>query len=134
MSVQGRVLSRRAQVIGWLCAIGIALLFFELAQSLPYMPADWWQPERDLGPGRFDLRIMVSDPGLIGWVGGWGYLASFLWTPWAFWKAGAAYRRSIPFHASERVILALVPTLFVGLQAFVRLTPLRYAGYQYPLL
>ena len=134
MSAETRVLSRRTQLIGWLCAIGIALLFLELAASLPYMPAEWWQPARDLGPNRFSLREMISDPGLLGWIGGWGYLASFLWMPWAFWKAGMAYRRAVPFHPAERVLLALVPTLFGALQALVRLTPLRYAGYQYPLL
>jgi hypothetical protein len=122
------------RVIGWLCVVGIAAVIVEMVMVLPYLPESWWTPPEQLRlpPGHFDLRgAGVMHPGLIGWFGAWGYLASWVWLPLAGWRAIQAARGGQASSSEERVLLALVSTLLVVLQALLRLTPLKY---EYPLV
>ena len=127
------VLGRRLRILGWVCVVGIALVIIEMAASLPHMPELWWTPPEEvhLPPGQFDLREMFMHPGLLGWVGGWGYLAAFGWIPLALLRAMRAIRNRIPFRSDERMLIVLVPTLFAVVQGLLRLTPLKYG---YPLI
>ena len=128
------MLSRRMRVIGWLCVAGIAAVIVEMTMVMPYLPASWWVPpeQTSLPPGHVDLRgFGVMHPALLGWVGAWGYMASWVWLPVAGWRAMRAKSRGQACSSSERVLLVLVPTLLVVLQALLRLTPLKYG---YPLV
>jgi hypothetical protein len=127
------VLGRRLRILGWICVVGIAFVIIEMAAALPSMPELWWTPpeKAQLPPGQFDLRMMYMHPGLLGWVGGWGYLAAFGWIPLAVWRAIRARRTGVRFRSDERVMLLLVPTLFAVVQGLLRLTPLKYG---YPLI
>jgi len=130
---EGRsVLGRAASILGWFCVVGSALVIVDMAQSLPFMPEEWWRPasQVQLPPGRFDLRTMVICPGPIGWSGAWGYLLSLVWLPYAFWRALRAARAGAQLATQDRVLLALVPFLIVVVQVLLRATPLKYG---YPL-
>jgi hypothetical protein len=130
---RSRAIGRPGRLIGWFCAAGIALVIIEMVSILPWLPDCWWisPGERVLRPGEIDLRYGVMHPGLMGWLGAWGYLASWIWFPVSLWRALRAQRRGIPLQSEERVLLALVPSLFCVAEAILRLTPLRYA---YPLV
>jgi hypothetical protein len=73
----------------------------------------------------------VMHLGLVGWLGAWGYLAAIVWIPLAVWRARQARRRGLHLGSHARVLLVLVPTLFLVVQALLRLTPLKY---DYPLV
>jgi hypothetical protein len=119
---------------GWVCAVGIACVVLEMAAILPYLREELWTPpdQLQLRPGQFDIRNMgVMHFGLLGWFGAWGYMASIVWIPLAAWRGYRARQRGAVFLPEERVLLALVPTLFLIAQALLRLTPLKY---EYPLV
>jgi hypothetical protein len=121
------------RLVGWLCVIGIAGVIVELVTILPYMQDEWSARAAQpiLGPGHFDLRMGIISPGPIGWLGMWGYLAAVVWMPLAAWRAFQAKRQGIPLGTSARILLALVPALFLVVQALLRFTPL---GEEYPLV
>ena len=124
-----RVLSRRMRIAGWVCAAGIACVIIEMAMVLPYMLEEWSTPPEqvELAPGQFDLRgLGVMHPGLLGWLGAWGYMATFIWIPLATWRGIQAKRRGVPSRSHERVVFVLVIALFLVAQALLRLTPLKY--------
>ena len=128
------VLGRGMRLAGWVCVVGIACVIIEMLTVLPYMPDAWWTPPALLGlrEGQFDLRgIGVMHPGLLGWLGGWGYLLAFAWFPLAIWRSIRGSRRGTALRSEERILLVLVPTLFLAAQALLRLTPLKY---EYPLI
>jgi hypothetical protein len=130
----GHALGRGMRLLGWACVVGIACVIIEMLTVLPYLPEIWWTPPEQvrLPPGQVDLRGMgVMHPGLLGWLGTWGHLAAFVWIPLALWRAYQTVRRGTPLESEERVLLALVPTLFVLAEALLRLTPLKY---EYPLV
>jgi hypothetical protein len=110
----------------------LSFVMVDMAVQLPYMPEELWQPEssRVLAPNEFDLRMMVICPGPVGWLGLWGYLLSLVWLPVAGYFAWRSARAQVPFRRSERVLLMLIPTLIVVVQAVFHLTPLKYG---YPL-
>jgi len=127
-----RALGKALSVIGWLCVVLVPLVILDMVDSLAYMPEAWWRPAEGtpLSLGQFDLRMMVICPGFRGWLGGWGYLISLVWMPIAAWRAWRARRAGIGFVPQERILLLLIPTLFLAVQCLLRLTPL---GYAYPL-
>jgi hypothetical protein len=84
-----------------------------------------------LAPGEFDFRIVIICPGLTGWFGAWGYMASWLWLPYAARRAVRASRAGTLLAAGDRVLLAAVPLLIVVVQLLLRGTPLKYG---YPLV
>jgi hypothetical protein len=130
----GRALGRGMGLVGWVCVVGITCVIIEMVTVLPYLPEAWWTPPEELrlAPGQFDLRGMgVMHPGLLGWLGTWGHLAAFVWIPLALWRTHQAARRGVQLGPEERVLLALVPTLFLVAEALLRLTPLKY---EYPLV
>ena len=139
MTEQGTTVRRGAFsgvmcLAGWLCAIGIACVIIEMVTLLPYLENEYEaQPaQSDLGQGQVDLRGMgIMHPGPLGWLGGWGYLASLAWMPLAAWQAFRAKRQGIALGLHAGVLLVLVPTLFLAAQALLRLTPLKY---EYPLV
>ncbi len=119
-------------ILGCTCAALLPLAILDMAMQLPYMPEAWWQPEGKVQlPGQFDLRTTIICPGPIGWLGGWGYLLTLVWIPLAAYRVWHASRGGVPFRRSERVLLALIPTLVVVIELMVHLTPLRY-GYPLP--
>lgn len=131
---EGVAFGRPMRIVGWLCVIGTACVIIEMVTVLPYMQDEWRRPpgELQLPPGQFDFRGMgIMHPGLLGWFGAWGYLAAFPWIPIAVWRAYRARRRAIPIESQARVLLVLVPTLFLLAQALLRLTVLKY---EYPLI
>jgi hypothetical protein len=131
---QARAFGTTMRFVGWACVVGIACVIIEMVTVLPYLPEHWWIPpdQLRLSPGQFDLRGMgYMHPGLLGWFGQWGYLASFAWMPLAVWRARQVTRRGTGLTGQERVLLAVVPTLFLITQALLRLTPLKY---EYPLV
>ena len=104
------VLGRGMRVAGWLCVAGIACVIIEMVTILPYMPEAWWTPPELLGlrEGQVDLRgVGVMHPGLLGWLGGWGYLLAFAWFPAAVWRSTQARRRGMVLRSDERVLLVL---------------------------
>jgi hypothetical protein len=130
--------SRRAfggavTILGFVCALLVPLAIVDMATQLPFMPEEWWQPLGEVArpPGQFDLRTMVICPGLVGWLGGWGYLLSIVWIPLAGFRAWRASRSGPVLRSHERVLLALVPTLIIVVELILHLTPLKYG---YPLL
>ena len=128
------VLGRGMRLAGWVCVVGIASVIIEMVTVLPYIPEAWWTPPALLGlrEGQFHLRgVGVMHPGLLGWLGGWGYLLAFAWIPMAIWRSTRARRRGVALRSDERILLALVPTLFLAAQGLLRLTPLKY---EYPLI
>jgi hypothetical protein len=127
----GDAFGRAMHFVGWVCVIGIAFVIVEMVTVLPYL-----QDERartaSLKEGQCDLRGMgVMDLGPLGWIGTWGYVTAFAWIPLAIWRASQAGRRGLHLGRQARVLLVLVPTLFLVVQALLRLTPLRYG---YPLV
>jgi hypothetical protein len=128
-----RILGGFLLVLGWFCVLAIPLAIFDMIQMLPEMSEPRWQPPAEgagVSGGQFDLRMMVICPGPLGWLGGWGYLASLVWLPIAGWQAWRGRRAGTPFGFHERVLFTLIPVLVVVVQALLRLTPLRHA---YPL-
>jgi len=119
--------------LGWICAVLLPLLIIDMAVQLPYMPEEWWRPAGDvpLLPGHFDLRTMAICPGLVGWLGGWGYLFSLIWIPLAGFRGWRATRAGVRWQPSERILLVLIPTLIIVVELIQHLTPLKYG---YPLL
>jgi hypothetical protein len=69
--------------------------------------------------------------GLLGWLGAWGYLAAFAWIPLAIWRVHKLRRQGLRLGSHARVLLVLVPTLFLVAQALLRLTVLKH---EYPLI
>ncbi len=127
-----RILGRASVILGWFCVLAMPLAIVDMVKSLPEMET-WWHPPADgaaMSTGQFDLRMMVICPGPLGWLGGWGYLASLAWLPFAGWQAWRGRRAGIPFEFHERVLVTVIPVLVVVVQLLLRLTPLRYA---YPL-
>jgi hypothetical protein len=128
------LLSRRMHVVGWLCALGIGLMIFDLVRFLPELPQHWWSPEKPpqlVGNGlQFDLRVMRADLGL-AWLGQWGYLGALMWLPCAsvrVWRATRAGRRASP---SERILFATLCVLLVAISGLVHFTPLRYPTFNF---
>jgi hypothetical protein len=122
------------RIAGWLCAAGIACVIIEMATVLPYLAEEYSRPSQNapLPPGQFDLPgLGVMHPGLLGWVGAWGYMAAFIWMPLAVWRAIRARRSGVRLQWDDRVVLVLVVALFLAVQLLLRLTPLRY---EYPLV
>jgi hypothetical protein len=117
-------------IVGWLCVIGIVLLAVDMVETLPFMPEPWWRSTADvpLTAAQFDLRMMIICPGIVGWLGAWAYLGAFVWIPLAAWRVVRGGRVGISPTRGDRVLLALVPTLVVGVECLLRLTPLHY-GY-----
>jgi hypothetical protein len=119
-------------ILGYVCASLLPLSILDMAVQLPYMPEEWWRPVgAALPPNHFDLRMMVICPGPVGWLGMWGNLFAWVWTPVAFYLAWRAARAGTPFRPSERVLLVLIPTLIIVIELILHLTPLKYG---YPLL
>jgi hypothetical protein len=129
----GTVLGRGLRVTGWLCAASIACVIIELVTVLPYMQQVWSTPPGQLSaPDLFDLRSMaIMDPGILGWIGSWGYYGSYAWILVAGWRAYQSRRMGCPFGTEVRILLLLVPTLLLVTQGLLRLTVLRYG---YPLV
>ncbi len=132
MELKKRVLGRVARAVGWWCVVGLALLIVDMASNLPTIPDEWWLPPEQvqLPPGGFDLRVMIMCPGPVGWLGSWGYMTSWLWLPYAIWRAVHASRAGVGLARGERVLLAVVPLLILVVQLLLRGTPLKYG---YPL-
>jgi hypothetical protein len=132
-STKAEAFSPKLQLMGWLCVPGIGCLLVEMMTQLPYMPEAWWAPagQTPLPPGKFDLRWAFIDPGLLGWLGGWAYLAAWIWVPVAIWRSVRANRSGIALRPLERVLLLLVPAPLALVQGLLRLTPLKYG---YPLI
>ena len=133
MKQESNVLGPVARVVGWWCVVSLALLIVDMAMNLPGLPADWWLPpeQAHLAPGGFNLRLMIICPGLSGWLGLWGYMASWLWLPYAAWRAVRDFRGGRSFPTRDRVLLAAVPLLIVVVQLLLRAPPLQYG---YPLV
>ena len=128
------VLGRGMRIAGWVCVTGTACVIIEMVTVLPYLPEAWWTPPALLAlrEGQFDVRgLGVMHPGLLGWVGAWGYLLAFAWIPIAIWRCTHAWRRGLALRADERILLVLVLALFLAAQGLLRLTPLKY---EYPLI
>ena len=118
---------------GWACLIGIALIVKELVSLLPYLPEHWWRaadPIRPIPGGiEIDLRTMFVDFSGIGWLGGWGYVASFVWVPVAVLRAIQARRRGDAGTRGQRILLASQCSVLLATLALVHLTPLHYPQY-----
>jgi hypothetical protein len=126
------------RIVGWLCLVGVALVIYDLVTFLPWLPEHWWHPEqppRVVGHGmQFDLRTMIVDFFGLGWIGSWGYIASFVWIPVAvsrFIRSRQQGRAALP---SERIILVALCLLLVAVSLLVHLTPLHYADFNIPVL
>ncbi len=134
MTDQTRILGRVATGIGVFCVVGLTLVIVDMAQTLAFLPEHWWRPPDDqaMSPFQFDLRHMgVICPGPIGWLGAWGYLISWLWLPFATWRAIRGSRSGVRLRPRERVLLTVVPLQILAVQLLLRATPLKYA---YPLV
>ena len=130
---QKPVFGRVATAVGVFCVVGLALVIIDMAQTLPLMPEEWWHPPEEVHtpPFQFNLRMMVICPGPIGWLGMWGYLVSWVWLPYAAWRALRASRSGARLLSRERILLAVVPLQILVVQVLLRATPLKYA---YPLV
>ena len=137
MPGEASLLGRRMTQVGWACAVGIALVLFDLLALLRSLPAAWWFP--DAGPQvtpsgiGFDLRLMEVHFGL-AWLGAWGYLVSLLWLPVAVTKLVRARSRTERATTQDRLVILTVALLLGVTTALHHLTPLRYPGYNIPLL
>jgi hypothetical protein len=133
MSTDPPVLGLKARIVGWLCVVGMVLVIIEMLTNLPFMPENWWQAEDavTLPPGHFDLRLMIICPGPIGWSGAWGYLAAWIWLPYALWRWVNAARAGVAVLPQERILIAIALLLVLGIQVLLRGTPLKYG---YPLM
>jgi hypothetical protein len=126
-------LGKPAIILGCVSAALLPLLILDMAVQLPYMPEEWWRPEGAVPgpPGSFDLRMMVICPGMVGWLGLWGYLFALAWMPLAAYRAWRARRSGASLRSYERILLATIPTLIIVIELIHHLTPLKYG---YPLL
>jgi hypothetical protein len=119
-------------VVGVLCILGMAGVIVEMTSALEWLPPGWWLPEdRPRPPGTFEFREAWIHPGLFGWLGGWGYLASWIWLPLVAWQLLRAKRRGLALRPVDRVLPIVVALQIVAVQCLLRLTPLRYG---YPLI
>ncbi|MET0555041.1 MAG: hypothetical protein ABW221_18510 [Vicinamibacteria bacterium] len=122
-------LSRRMVVIGAFCALGIAAVLTEMLALLPYL----LEEEREraaratTGTGISFEGLSIICPGLIGWLGFWGYLASWVWLPLAVWRVSRS--DSTGRRGRDRLLPLLVALEILALQCVLRLTPLQREGY-----
>ena len=134
MTDNGRgIWGRKMQIAGCLCAVGVALVIFDLVRFLPDLPEDWWHPEQPprvdaQGGMTFDTRAMSVDFGL-AWLGDWGYLGALVWIPTALTRAVLAWRRGRGSAASERILFLTLCSLMLATWCLMHLTPLRYPSY-----
>ena len=120
-------------VVGMLCALGIAGAMAEMLATLAYLT----EAVRTLGATAPATSVSFKGmsiicPGLIGWLGAWGYLASWIWLPTATWRIRRRHREGKPLRSLDLFLPALVGIEIVLLQCLLRLTPLAAEGY--PLL
>jgi hypothetical protein len=130
--MENRILGRWMLISGWVLCVGVALLVFDLLRTLPELPATWWFPEEPISRGgellHWDLRSMVIDPGFPGWLGEWAYLASLGWALVAVFRVVQGLRRGVLLRTAERVLLACLTGLLVGISGLTHFTPLRYVA------
>jgi hypothetical protein len=126
-------LGRRMIVVGALCALGIAGAMAEMLATLPYLAEEGRAPAATAPAMSVSFKGMSAIcPGLIGWLGAWGYLASWIWLPAATWRVRRRHREGGRVRSLDLLLPSLVGIEIVLLQCLLRLTPLAAEGY--PLL
>jgi hypothetical protein len=136
-SVTG-LFTRRMRVVGWLCALGAALLIYDLVTFLPYLPPDCWYPEQRPPYNATDmhfrlLHVISVDFGL-AWIGQWGYLGALVWIPVAIVRGVRGRGRGLRARSGECLLFVLVCTLVVATSALVHLTLRRSPKWMPPCL
>lgn len=114
-------LGRRMIVVGALCAIGIAGVLAEMLATLPFLIEERRALAAAPADGGVRVRgLSVICPGLIGWLGTWGYLASWIWLPIATWRVRRHYRDGGWLRSLDLLLPSLVGTEIVLLQCLLR--------------
>jgi hypothetical protein len=126
-------LDRRMIAVGALCAVGIAAVIGEMAALLPFLVEERRAFAAARAAGGFAVEgTAFIHHGLLGWLGAWGYLASWIWLPAAAWRVRRLHRAGGPLRSPDLFLPSLVGIEIVLLQCLLRLTPLAARGY--PLL
>jgi hypothetical protein len=117
--------------LGVFCALGTAAVLAEMLMLLPYLLEEARErASRPVPPGAVSFEgLSIICPGLIGWLGFWGYLAAWFWLPVAGWRISSSRRRGDRLRPIDRLLPTLVALEILALQCVLRLTPLQREGY-----
>jgi hypothetical protein len=121
------VLGRTMIILGWLCAVAILWVFYELARMLPWVTEWWSYVSENRNAFQMGDPTMWVDLSPVAMVASLGYWGGVLFLVTAIVKAPRAKRQGLKMNRAERIVLEAVSILLIATWALHHLTPLSHA-------